>query len=124
MASQPDPVAVVSGSSFFWNALLFTRALRSAGITTDVGGAIDYSRALTLIDIGDREQVRACGMAIFVRRRDEVAVYDEVFGRFWDLHELNIRLPDLDIEMAASDAGALDCDGGPTAGGRRPGHER
>ena len=79
-----------SGATFFWNALLFTRAVRAAGIETDPGGAIDYSRALSLVDIGDREQVRACGLALFVRRRDEVAVYDEVFRRFWDLHELTI----------------------------------
>ena len=45
--------ARVSGSAFFWNALLFTRALRGEGITTDIGAAIDYSRALTLVDIGD-----------------------------------------------------------------------
>ena len=69
----------VSGGAFFWNALLFTRALRAAGLRTDLGAAIDYSRALTLIDIGEREQVHAAGQALFVRRRDELPVYDEVF---------------------------------------------
>ena len=91
-----------SGATFFWNALLFTRAVRAAGIETDPGGAIDYSRALSLVDIGDREQVRACGLALFVRRRDEVAVYDEVFRRFWDLHELTIDaigVPDMSQPM-------------------------
>lgn len=106
MTIERDPIADVSGGSFFWNALLFTRALRSAGVTTDVGGAIDYSRALTLVDIGDREEVRACGLALFVRRRDEVAIYDEVFSRFWDLHELNIALPDLDIDLVGAEAEA------------------
>jgi uncharacterized protein with von Willebrand factor type A (vWA) domain len=44
-------------------------------------------------------------MAVFVRRRDEVAVYDEVFERFWDLHELEISALDLDlaVEAAASE---------------------
>ncbi len=91
-------VASVSGGAFFWNALLFTRALRAQGITTDIGAAIDYSRALTLIDIGEREQVRAAGMAIFVRRRDEVPVYDEVFARFWQRYELAIEPMELDLE--------------------------
>ena len=100
--AQPS-VAGVSGSAFFWNALLFTRALRSEGITTDLGAAIDYSRALTLIDIGDREQVHAAGLAIFVRRRDEVAIYDDVFVRFWDLHELAIEGLDVDFSVEASD---------------------
>jgi uncharacterized protein len=89
----------VSGSAFFWNALLFTRALRSAGLTTDLGAAIDYSRALTLIDIGEREQVRAAGQAIFVRRHDEVPRYDEVFARFWQRHELAIEPLDLDLDL-------------------------
>jgi hypothetical protein len=93
----------VSGAAFFWNALLFTRALRARGITTDLGAAIDYSRALTMIDIGDREQVRAAGLAIFVRRRDEVPVYDEVFARFWQRYELAIEPLELDLEMVTAE---------------------
>jgi uncharacterized protein with von Willebrand factor type A (vWA) domain len=85
----------VSGSDFFWNALLFTRALRAAGVPTDLGAAIDYSRALTLIDIGDRDEVHAAGQSLFVRRRDEVAVYDEVFRRFWERFELSISPVDI-----------------------------
>jgi uncharacterized protein with von Willebrand factor type A (vWA) domain len=96
--------AGVSGSAFFWNALLFTRALRAQGLTTDLGAAIDYSRALTLVDIGDREQVRAAGSAIFVRRRDEVDTYDEVFDRFWTRYELAIEPPDWELEVAQAGA--------------------
>ena len=40
-------------------------------------------------------------MAIFVRRRDEVPVYDEVFARFWQHYELNIEPLELDIEIEA-----------------------
>jgi hypothetical protein len=102
----------VSGSAFFWNTLLFTRALRAAGLRTDIGGAIDYSRALTLVDIGDREQVHAAGQALFVRRRDEVPVYDEVFASFWRRYELTIeRLePALAVPLdgQAGDAARLD----------------
>ena len=101
MSASSDGLLGVSGSVFFWNALLFTRALRAGGVTTDLGAAIDYSRALTLIDIGDREQVRAAGMAIFVRRRDEVPVYDDIFARFWQRYELAITAPQLDLELAA-----------------------
>jgi uncharacterized protein with von Willebrand factor type A (vWA) domain len=99
MAETHPPATGVSGGAFFWNALLFTRALRAEGITTDIGAAIDYSRALTLIDIGDQEQVRTAGMAIFVRRRDEVPVYDEVFARFWQRYELAIEPMQLDLEI-------------------------
>jgi uncharacterized protein with von Willebrand factor type A (vWA) domain len=96
---MPGPVATVSGGAFFWNALLFTRALRASGLRTDLGAAIDYSRALTLIDIGERGQVHAAGQALFVRRRDDVPVYDEVFDRFWRRHELAIEALDLGMEV-------------------------
>jgi len=43
-------------------------------------------------------------MAIFVRRRDEVPVYDEVFARFWQRYELAIEPMELDLE-AQSGAG-------------------
>jgi uncharacterized protein with von Willebrand factor type A (vWA) domain len=106
-----QPVPGVSGSAFFWNAMLFTRALRAAGLRTDLGAAIDYSRALTLIDIGEREQVHAAGLALFVRRRDELPVYDEVFARFWRRYELAIEPPDLDLELpwdeSAGDGGRM-----------------
>ena len=105
MTEPSRVVAGVSGGAFFWNALLFTRALRSEGIITDIGAAIDYSRALTLIDIGEREQVRAAGLALFVRRRDEVSVYDEVFTRFWQRYELTIKPTELDVVV---DAGGAD----------------
>ncbi len=101
MTGTGRAVTGVSGGAFFWNALLFTRALRAEGITTDIGAAIDYSRALTLIDIGDREQVRAAGSAIFVRRRDEVPIYDEVFTRFWQRYELSIDPIELELEVQA-----------------------
>ncbi len=105
MTGASRAVAGVSGRAFLWNALLFTRALRAGGITTDIGAAIDYSRALALIDIGDREQVRAAGLAIFVRRRDEVPVYDEIFARFWQRYELTIDPMALDLQIEAG-AGA------------------
>src|SRR5206468_12114845 len=47
------------------------------------GAAVDYARALPLVDVGSREQVRATGEAIFVRRRDDRATYDVVFDRWW-----------------------------------------
>jgi uncharacterized protein with von Willebrand factor type A (vWA) domain len=94
-----DPLDALSGETFFWNTLLFTRALRSAGLQTDLTGAMDFARALTLVDIGDREAVHAAGMAIFVRRRDEIPVYDEVFSQFWRRHELRIKPTALDLEL-------------------------
>jgi len=95
----PDPpflgarAAEVSGRTFLRNALLFAWALRRRGIPTDLGGAVDFTRALTIIDIGDRTQVHAAGSAVFVRRRDDLPVYDEVFAEFWRRHELRVAPP-------------------------------
>lgn len=95
MASRPDSrrilppspggrtSLVVDGERFTGSSVRFARALRLAGLTTDLGAAIDFARALALVDIGDREQVRAAGAALFVRRRDDLEIYEAVFDRFW-----------------------------------------
>ena len=89
-ASAPDPLADFDGTNFLRNAVLFTRALRSAGVPTDLGGALDFARALTLVDIGDRTQVHAAGSAIFCRRHADLPVYDAVFDQFWRRHVARI----------------------------------
>ena len=50
---------LVDGEKFSGSAVRFARSLRVAGLTTDLGAAIDFARALGLVEIGDREQVRA-----------------------------------------------------------------
>jgi uncharacterized protein with von Willebrand factor type A (vWA) domain len=95
VATTPDPRRIlpplpggrtsllVDGERFTGSAVRFARALRLAGLTTDLGAAIDFARALAMVDIGDREQVRAAGAALFVRRRDDLETYHKVFARFW-----------------------------------------
>ena len=83
IASAPFGGPEVDGRRLLREAVGFGRALRAAGLAIDLGAAVDYARALSLVDIGDREQVRAAGEAIFVRRRDDRPVYDAVFARWW-----------------------------------------
>ncbi len=73
----------VDGRRLLGAAVGFGRSLRAAHLSIDLGAAVDFARALTLIDIGERDQVRAAGAAIFVRRRDERPVYDAAFDRWW-----------------------------------------
>ena len=73
----------VDGRRLLNEAVGFGRALRAAGLSVDLGAAIDYARSLTLVEIADREQVRAAGEAVFVRRRDDRLVYNAVFDRWW-----------------------------------------
>jgi uncharacterized protein with von Willebrand factor type A (vWA) domain len=73
----------VSGPTFLRNVLDFGRELRREGMTADLAAVLDYARALELVDIGDREEVRAAGAGLFVRRREEIEPYDRAFTRFW-----------------------------------------
>ena len=73
----------VDGRRLLGEAVGFGRSLRAARLSIDLGAAVDFARALTLVDIADREQVKAAGAAVFVRRRDDRPVYDAAFDRWW-----------------------------------------
>lgn len=73
----------VDGRRLLAEAVGFGRSLRGVHLSVDLGASVDFARALTLVDIADREQVRAAGEAIFVRRRDDRVIYDAAFDRWW-----------------------------------------
>ena len=73
----------ISGDELLAASVRFGRELRRAGLAIDLGAAIDFARALGLVDIGQRDEVRAAGATVFVRRRDDLPTYDTVFDRFW-----------------------------------------
>ena len=87
--SRPVPVVIaptgeaIDGRRLLATAVGFGRALRVAGLTVDMGAAIDFARALAVIDIADRTAVHDAGAALFVRRRDEYEPYSRVFAQFW-----------------------------------------
>ncbi len=90
MPPHDDPAIVkapwgpeIDGRRLLHEAVGFGRALRAAGLHIDLGAAVDYARALPLVDMSEREQVRAAGEAIFCRRRDDRPTYDAVFDRWW-----------------------------------------
>ena len=87
----------VDGQLLLGRAVGFGRALRRAGLGVDLAAAIDFARSLEIVDIEDRDQVKAAGAAVFVRRKDEREPYEATFERYW-----RGRLP-LDIEAALSD---------------------
>jgi uncharacterized protein with von Willebrand factor type A (vWA) domain len=82
--------AGVDGRRLVAQAAGFGRALRRAGLPADIGAEIDFARALQVVDIGDRAEVRDAGAAVFVRRRDDRPTYDDVFDRYW---RARFRLP-------------------------------
>ena len=98
--------AEVDGGRLLREAVGFGRALRAAGLAVDLGAAVDYARALPLVDMGEREQVRAAGEAVFVRRRDDREIYDAVFDRWWrqrDRRSGDLGTPPLQRPSEAAD---------------------
>jgi hypothetical protein len=79
----PTTPTAVDGRRLLAQAVAFGRALRRSGLQVDLGAEIDFARALEIVDLGDRRDVKAAGAAVFVRRRDDRPVYDSVFDRFW-----------------------------------------
>src|SRR4051794_22479193 len=73
----------VDGHKLFTKAVGFGRALRRSGLPISLGEAIEFARALEIVDVGDRSQVRAAGEAIFVRRKDDIEPYHVVFDKYW-----------------------------------------
>ena len=84
---MPDHAALaaprVDGDALLAASVRFGRVLHAEGLRADLTGALDFARALTLVDIGDNEVVRAAGAAVFVRHADEIPIYRRVFDRFW-----------------------------------------
>lgn len=115
------PREAVDGHRLLQRAVGFGRELRRAGLAVDVGAEIDFARALGLVDIGDREVVRAAGAAVFTRRRDDRPVYDRVFDRYWRRRSL---LPNLEAPGTDQRPEAIPSDEGTPQDGAMPGDER
>jgi hypothetical protein len=64
-------------------AVGFGRALHDAGIGAGPGATTHFCRALTVVDVGDREDVRSAGLAVFVHAHEEIPTYDVIFDTFW-----------------------------------------
>ena len=111
---DPDDPAIVrapwgpevDGRRLLAESVGFGRALRAAGLATDLGAAVDFARALTLVDVGERDTVKAAGRAVFVRRRDDREAYDRVFARWWRRRQR--RRPSTDGPQVATDEDGVD----------------
>lgn len=73
----------MSESSLILHMAHFGRALRERGVAVSLSDEVDGLAALTLIDLGDREEVRhALRAALKIRPRD-AAAFAELFDRLW-----------------------------------------
>ncbi len=65
------------------NVMHFARVLRSAGLPIGPADLLDALRALAVIDITRKEDFRACLRAVFVRRHDQLDLFEQAFRLFF-----------------------------------------
>jgi hypothetical protein len=80
------------------NIVHFARALRRAGLALGPASVVDAIRAVEVAGIAVRDDLYWTLHAIFVKRRDQHAVFDEAFRLFWrsrkHLHQMLSPPPD------------------------------
>lgn len=59
------------------------RRLRARDVPVTPAESIDAARAIALVDLGDREEVRLALRAVLVSRREDYDLFDEIFGETW-----------------------------------------
>ena len=64
-------------------ALGFVGALRTAGVSVPVGGAIAYLQALSVLS-GSREDIYWAGRSTLVTSPEQIEVYDAAFSAWWE----------------------------------------
>ena len=68
------------------NVLLFGRILRAAGVDVHHGRLVDALRAIELVGIRSRTDVRATLRSLLVHNRDELDQFDQAFDLFFRAH--------------------------------------
>lgn len=65
------------------NVLHFARALRAAGLPLGSGAILDALAAVEIAGLRNREDFRATLEAVFVKKREHAAVFEQAFNMFW-----------------------------------------
>lgn len=71
------------GKALAANVVAFARLLRRAGLPVGPSETLAAARALSLIDIGQKAQVRAALRAVMVHRHEHAEIFDTAFAIFW-----------------------------------------
>ncbi len=73
----------MSAGALAANVMHFARLLRRAGLPVGAAESVAASRAMALVDVGDRRQVQAALRAVMVHRHEHMEVFDHAFALFW-----------------------------------------
>ena len=74
------------GEALLANALGFGRLLRRAGLAVEPGQSRLFLEALRRTGLDDPRVARAAGRAVYVRRREDLGLFDRAFALFWRRH--------------------------------------
>ena len=77
---------MIEASSITANVLLFGRLLRAAGLDVHHARLVDALRALPLVGVRNRADVRATLAGLLVHRRDDLERFDRAFDLFFRAH--------------------------------------
>jgi len=78
----------VAGESdyFLDNVMLFSHMLRQAGLPISPEQTMEFAYALTLVEIGRRDQVYHAARSLLVMQQEHIRLFDTIFNRFWRAH--------------------------------------
>ena len=82
----------MTDETFLTNLLLFTRLLHQAGLPVSPEQSRDFAQALSLVNVGSREQVYHTARSLLVTRKEHLDLFTVIFNRFWRTHGGN-QLP-------------------------------
>jgi uncharacterized protein with von Willebrand factor type A (vWA) domain len=72
-----------SRGSLLHNIVLFARVLRNAGVEVGATQVHDFAHALKFINVGRRQEVKDAARSLFVRRREDIAIFNRAFDLYW-----------------------------------------
>ncbi len=77
------PPLPLGDGRFADNIVFFGRTLRKAGLKVGPAAIADAIEAVETIGMGSRDEFHAALSAVFVKRHEDAAVFDEAFRLFW-----------------------------------------
>lgn len=83
MTDRSEEQQIQYGQRFVSRALRFGRALRANGVMVTPGQVMTFVQSTGHINIADRQHFREAAETCLVTRKEDIAVFDEVFSRFW-----------------------------------------
>ncbi|CAH2604955.1 carbon monoxide dehydrogenase E protein [Rhodovastum atsumiense] len=103
MDLTPPPAALRGEGKLALNILHFARLLRRAGLPVGPADMLAAQQAVTLVDLGQRAQVRTALHATLVHRHEHAVLFDQAFALFW-------RAPDMAPESTPAGLPGTDPD--------------